>query len=274
MKKIILLILLVCLSLFTLVGCSGNVDIPGSAWATTEELTYEVKDKDTIIGTMVTKLERLPIGTHKLEKVSDDSYDFGNNGTKQTVTFKDNEGNVKMESETLLNNFTPVASYKMMNYSDKNYIITAKYDSKYYRYTIKENGVDRSDKIKTGSEFIDNELFYTIIRCYTLENANYSKKMTVLNPFSNSKESMTYSKIGTKKIEIPMPSGKKEADCLEFSITKSKSPVGKPIKVFFSPNTEGFVLEGVHNNFRNSYHLPVEIQEGDLNYKLTSIVVA
>ena len=82
-----------------------------------------------------------------------------------------------------------VASAKKVSYKGTEYTTKARYDGKRYIYSV-NGGEEKKIRIKTG--FVDNELLYTTLRAYTLEN-NYSSTYTVIDNVAGEQVKMNIS---------------------------------------------------------------------------------
>ncbi len=286
MRKFLILMLVVVLAIsagVSLVACSGDVDLPGLKWTNEEVLTYEMYDGDVLVGALVVKTERVESGNQTLN-MTGESHNVSAStvkGARVTMAASDLNGNVIMASESLLNGFTTLASAKKVNYNGVEYTTKARYDGKRYFYSV-NGGEEKKMKIKQG--FVDNELLYTVLRAYTLEN-NYTGTYTVVDNVAGEKVEMNISTsnpevryngasntgitILSDGIESPLANNVK---CVELNIQRASAPVGTPVKVTYSVEGEGGLsVLGKGSAGHRSTHIPVKIVENNITYKLASI---
>lgn len=292
MRKFLILMLVVILAVgagVSLVACSGDVDLPGLKWTNEEVLTYEIYDGDVLVGALVVKTERVESGnqvlnmTGETHKVSASTI----KGARVTMAASDLNGNVIMASESLLDGFTTLASAKKVNYNGVEYTTKARYDGKRYFYSV-NGGEEKKMKIKAG--FVDNELLYTTLRAYTLEN-NYSGTYTVVDGVAGEKVEMNVSTsnpevryngtthnvagasvTGIKVFSDGIESMATNVKCVELNIQRAQAPVGTPVKVTYSVEGEGGLsVLGKGSTGHRSTHVPVKIVENNMTYKLASI---
>ena len=258
-------------------GCGGNVDVPGTVWANKEVCEYGIYNSDNLpVGALIIVTERLAEGEQTLNatgaKVNITSSSA--RGTRVTMKASDRDGNVWLESESILNGFTPVASYRKVSKDGENYTVSATYDGKNYRYRIND-GEEKKLRVKSG--FIDNELLYTVVRCYTIESS-YSSEFTVVDPVAGTKEKITVATFGEGDYRDPVEvvSSGAEAETkhsLSFtrlSFTRSASPVGASMYADYT-KIDGLKVLGEGSTGLYSVRIPVQIVENDLVYKLVSV---
>ena len=291
MRKVLVVlvvaVLAVSAALFA-VSCGGNVDVPGTVWANKEICEYGIYDSDNLpVGALIIVTERLATGEQTLNatgaKVNITSSSA--RGTRVTMKASDRDGNVWLESESILNGFTPAASYRKVSKDGENYTVTATYDGKNYRYRIND-GEEKKLRVKSG--FIDNELLYTVVRCYTIESA-YSSEFTVVDPVAGTKEKVVDPVAGTKEkitaatfgegdyqdpVEV-ISSGveaetKHSLSFTRLSFTRSDSPVGASMYADYT-KIDGLKVLGEGSTGLYSVRIPVQIVENDLVYKLVSV---
>lgn len=280
MKKtaLFLTILLLISAVFLFTGCSGETIVPGAAWAKTETLTYDIIDKGQKIGTLVIESEKLDAGEHYLTKVRPEAFKITSavtRGLRYKQTARDLNGNIIMESESLMNGFSSIASYKRMDFNGKKYEAKAYIDGKYYKYSI-DNGEWKKIKAKAG--FVDNELLYASMRCYSEIDKGYSKTVKVIDPLSSSAEEITITAADASvreefTVRYPDPSGGEKTEkvqCISVTYRKNATPIGTPIKVLYT--NQDFKIYGRAELVGNySYHIPVKITENNLTYELISV---
>ena len=259
MRKVLVVlvvaVLVVSAALFT-ASCGGNVDVPGTVWANKEVCEYGIYNSDNLpVGALIIVTERLSAGEQTLNatgaKVNITSSSA--RGTRVTMKASDRDGNVWLESESILNGFTPAASYRKVSKDGENYTVTATYDGKNYRYRLNDG---EENKIRVKSGFIDNELLYTVVRCYTIESA-YSSEFTVVDPVAGTKEKITAATFG-------------EGDYKDPVFTRSDSPVGASMYADYT-KIDGLKVLGEGSTGLYSVRIPVQIVENDLVYKLVSV---
>lgn len=280
MRKVLVVlvvaVLVVSAALFT-ASCGGNVDVPGTVWANKEVCEYGIYNSDNLpVGALIIVTERLSAGEQTLNatgaKVNITSSSA--RGTRVTMKASDLDGNVWLESESILNGFTPVASYRKVSKDGENYTVTATYDGKNYRYRLND-GEEKKLRVKSG--FIDNELLYTVVRCYTIESS-YSSEFTVVDPVAGTKEKITVATFGEGDYQDPVEviSSGEEAETkhsLSFtrlSFTRSDSPVGASMYADYT-KIDGLKVLGEGSTGLYSVRIPVQIVENDLVYKLVSV---
>lgn len=280
MRKVLVVlvvaVLAVSAALFA-VSCGGNVDVPGTVWANKEICEYGIYDSDNLpVGALIIVTERLATGEQTLNatgaKVNITSSSA--RGTRVTMKASDRDGNVWLESESVLNGFTPVASYRKVSKDGENYTVTATYDGKNYRYRIND-GEEKKIRVKSG--FIDNELLYTVVRCYTIESA-YSSEFTVVDPVAGTKEKITAATFGEGAYQDPVsvkssgeePVTKNSLSFTRLSFTRAASPVGASMYADYT-KIDGLKVIGEGSTGLYSVRIPVQIIENDLVYKLVSV---
>lgn len=280
MRKVLVVlvvaVLVVSAALFT-ASCGGNVDVPGTVWANKEVCEYGIYNSDNLpVGALIIVTERLSAGEQTLNatgaKVNITSSSA--RGTRVTMKASDLDGNVWLESESILNGFTPAASYRKVSKDGENYTVTATYDGKNYRYRLNDG---EENKIRVKSGFIDNELLYTVVRCYTIESA-YSSEFTVVDPVAGTKEKITAATFGEGDYKDPvevLSSGveaetKHSLSFTRLSFTRSDSPVGASMYADYT-KIDGLKVLGEGSTGLYSVRIPVQIVENDLVYKLVSV---
>ena len=278
MRKVLVVlvvaVLVVSAALFT-ASCGGNVDVPGTVWANKEVCEYGIYNSDNLpVGALIIVTERLSAGEQTLNatgaKVNITSSSA--RGTRVTMKASDRDGNVWLESESILNGFTPAASYRKVSKDGENYTVTATYDGKNYRYRLND-GEEKKLRVKSG--FIDNELLYTVVRCYTIESA-YSSEFTVVDPVAGTKETAATFGEGDYQDPVEVISSGEEAETkhsLSFtrlSFTRSDSPVGASMYADYT-KIDGLKVLGEGSTGLYSVRIPVQIVENDLVYKLVSV---
>lgn len=285
MRKFLILMLVVVLALgagVSLVACSGDVDLPGLKWTNEEVLTYEMYDGDVLVGALAVKTERVDSGNQTLNMTGETHNVSASTvkGARVTMVASDLDGNVIMASESLLNGFTTLASAKKVSYNGVEYTTKARYDGKRYYYSV--NGGEEK-KMKIKQSFVDNELLYTVLRAYTLENS-YSGTYIVVDNVAGEKVEMNIStsnadvrynganNAGIKVLSDGIESLASNVKCVELNIQRASAPVGTPIKVTYSVEGDGGLsVLGKGSAGHRSTHVPVKIVENNITYKLASI---
>lgn len=271
MKKIALILIVLTVAvtaLFGLTACGGTVEVPGTAWSDKEILTYDVFDGDVKTGALVTYIETLEPGDYYLTKVREEPFKVTAKvakGIRLTMSVKDLEGKEIMYSESLMNSSTAIASYKKTSDNE----IRGYYDGKRYNYSV--NGGEWK-RIKASSGFMDNELLYTAIRCHNLDTG-YNGSFKVMNPLDNGSVNIsvttgtTAKKFTVNYVNLEKGTESHEAELMAVRISKSETPIGSPIFVYYTK--EDFKIYGSVAKPTPSYHIPVEIVENNITYKLT-----
>jgi hypothetical protein len=187
------------------------------------------------------------------------------------------DGSTFLESEAILNGFTTLASAKKITKNGQDTFIKARYDGKRYYYSVND-GEEEKIKIKTG--FIDNELLYTVLRVYSIEN-NYTGSYTVMDNVAGEKTGLSISTANAdfryvKGIKITSDGIEQESannvKCVELNIQRAEAPIGTPIKVAYSVEGDGGLkVWGQGASGLYSTHIPVQIVENNITYKLISI---
>ncbi len=292
MRKFLIVMLVVVFTVcvgISMVSCNNDVDHAGSKWTNEEVLSYEMYDGNTLVGALVIKTERVASGAQTLNMTGEThEVSASTRGVRVTMAATDLEGNVIMASESLLNGFTTLASAKKVSYKGTEYTTKARYDGKRYIYSV-NGGEEKKIRIKTG--FVDNELLYTTLRAYTLEN-NYSSTYTVIDNVAGEQVKMNIStsnpevryngtahEVAGEKVQgISIFSDGVEQDmktnvkCVELKVQRAEAPVGTPIYITYSVEGEGGLsVLGAGSTGLYSTHIPVKIVENNLTYKLASI---
>lgn len=285
MKKIILILLIAILAAggaLTLSACSGTTDTPGSQWVDEERLTYKIIDNenDAQIGKLTVTTKSITESTAALPRsgVSANLSYVATSRALITMVAVDNADNEIMYSESIMDGFSPLASYKSVNYNGTQYTVSASYDGKHYTYSL-NGGEEQKLKIKSG--FCDNELLYTIIRCYSLDSS-YSGSFTVADPLQGTKATLnvTYDEdivfkpnyICTAQTGDGVQSVISGINATTFAIYGSETPVGQYAYVTYANKgtDSGYLsLAGKGISGKSSYQIPLIIIENNLTYQLT-----
>ncbi len=293
MRKFWIVMLVLALTVgvaFSLVACNDDVDLPGLKWANVEVLSYEIYDGDTLVGGLVIKTERLSSGAQTLNMTGEEHVVSASTvkGTRVTMAATYLDGKTSMASESILDGFTTLASAKKIVSNGAEHTSKARYDGKRYYYSV--NGSEEK-KLSINSGFVDNELIYTVLRAYSIEDS-YSGTYTV---FDSSALEMAELSIATSNAEvyymgtthtvaeapvkgIRIVSNEVEQSmatnvkCVELSIQRADAPVGTPMYVTYSVEGEGGLkVWGEGSTGKYSTHIPVKIVENNITYKLASI---
>lgn len=264
MKKAVTLIVLILLMSLTLVACNSP-NPPGSSWADNEILEYKVIKDGIEAGIMTTTIKR----NLSAEQKTLNGKDYSNATSRLTINYTFEDQTLIVES--LLNDFSPLATYKKVTTAKNDYELSSDYSGKYYNYILKEKEQDYLGKIKIKAEFIDNDLLYTYIRCQTLSTIN--KAINIPIPQTNDLQSFSIKSAGAEKISVPFPSGEKQIDCHKIAITRTQTPIGQSIYAYFTPDSQEYVIPGGLLSIHESSKLPVKIVENNITYQLTKITV-
>lgn len=280
MRKILTVLIVAVLAVTAAVfaaSCNNNVDVPGTVWANKEICEYGIYDSDNLpVGALIIVTERLALGEQTLNatgaKVNITSSSA--RGTRVTMTASDRDGNVWLESESILNGFTSVASYRKVSKDGENYTVTATYDGKNYRYSV--NGGEEN-KIRIKSGFVDNELLYTVVRCYSIESS-YASEFVVVDPLSGTKEKINVATKAEGNYQAPVqvvssgtePETKNSLSFTRLSFTRATSPTGASMYADYT-KADGLKVLGEGSTGLYSIRIPVQIIENDLVYKLVSV---
>ncbi|MBQ8177791.1 MAG: hypothetical protein IJ033_01230 [Clostridia bacterium] len=293
MRKFLIVMLVLALvagAALSLVACNNEVDLPGLKWANEEVLSYEIYDGDTLVGALVIKTERLDAGTQTLNMTGESHVVSASTvkGTRVTMAATYADGTTSMASESILDGFTTLASAKKVVANGTEYTSKARYDGKRYYYSV--NGAEEK-KLRIKSGFVDNELLYTVLRAYTIED-NYTGTYTVFDSTALDKAELTINTSnpevhynGTTHLVAGAPvngitifsNGVEQAmatnvKCVELSIQRSSAPVGTPIYVTYSVEGDnGLKVWGEGSTGKYSTHFPVKIVENNITYRLASI---
>ncbi len=273
MKKLLLIIAIIVTMALTLVGCAST-PVPGTAWADHEVLTYDVIEDGAVIGTMTTTIEILE-GEQSLTLGADKETKYnvgtGLDGKRLTQTIVI-DGKIAMQSQALVKRWSTIASYKMVDYKDNNYAINSTYSGKYVKYTKTTGDAEPvTGSIKIGkSGYIDNEFIYTYIRAYAELDSSMSKSVTTID-YENMQKTTLSIATTTDNVEKFAFEGK-ERECAKMIVQHTSSPVGKSIQARYLTR-KAYEKPSSTSPLYGSYHLPAEIVENNLTYKLKSITV-
>lgn len=264
MKKILTLVILILTLSLTLAGCGGTTP-PGSSWADKETLVYDVFNGEQAVGTLTATLERDP------EDTTIDGTEYSKATSKLTINYTFNDESINIES--LLNDFTPLATSKVVSTTNKEYTLNSYYKGKYYHYNLENNGNKKSGRMKVKGEVIDNDLLYTYLRCQNLENG-LNKTLAIPDATTGSLQSYSANAVGTENILVPFPDGEKTVAAYKIKISRTSSPIGESIFIYYSPNTTEATITGGLTSLNDSRKIPLKIVENNMTYILKSITVA
>ncbi|MGI6213395.1 MAG: hypothetical protein ACOYIQ_02440 [Christensenellales bacterium] len=275
MKKLLLFLLVLVLSVSALSGCSKKESVPGSAWATRELLTYTAKEGEEQVGELKVRIARISEQSFNFEKLERD-ITIKNKVTKGTymeVTYRNAEDELILENCILMDGFDMAASYRWEKQGD-NIIETAIiYGGKGVEYySLKKNGAlvkDGAMNIKARKGVVvDGGALYIYFRCYDVETANFSATVQVPDVNTGKAQALNFSRVDEAKVNnIPLLDEDEPitVDCIKAAISRTASPIGKSIYVYYAKNTDGYKVEGENDSFR----IPVRIEENNITYTLT-----
>lgn len=150
MRKILIVLVVAALAVsaaFAAASCSNKAAVPGAVWAQEEVAEYQIIRGGAVVGAMVIRLERLAPGSEVKLNATGESYKISSSthGTRITVTAADSADAdaIWLYSESIMDRFTSVASYRKMNYGDTVYELKAHFSGKYYYYSL--NGVEQAE---------------------------------------------------------------------------------------------------------------------------------
>ncbi len=289
MKKFLLLIFVVALvatSVLAFAGCTSSTAVPGVAWCSSESFVYDIFDSeqdDARIGSMTYTVEILAAGEHSLSSISDKSFsvtETTRKGTLITMTATDLDGNVIMFSEAITNGTSALASYKEVNYGDTSYSFASYFEDKYCYYSIDDG---EWDKVKASGAF-DTVSLYNLIRSNSLIDS-YSASIDVVNPVDASTESFYISTNTASDLSatidystVDYGSDSISVGTYQVTLAKTDAPIGGSIIIYYSAydsseqdnSTSNFCAMGSLLSQTSSYHVPVQIEENNITYKLVS----
>lgn len=276
MKRVIkfLPILVIFVAILALTGCNNTVNAPGKAWAKTEILEYTIKDGDKVVGTMTTVTERLSAGEYALSGNPEQKFTLkSSDGTRVTTKAVDTEGKLLMHSESLMEKFSPVASYKKIDNETTKSETFSYFDGTTVRYT--KNGESHKFKLKKGS-YTTNELLYTVLRCYNL--SSYSATYQLVSPELDGKVSVGVSSgaVNDKFTFLTVgPDGEtesKDVGAYVAHVALSEKPTGSAITLWYT-DSNYFARGATSEGGLVSKQVPVKIVENNLSYTLTKVTV-
>ncbi len=261
MKKFIVVIAIIAVSVLTLTACSGTVT-PAAAWADYETLVYDVLNAadNAKLGEMTIVTERSPADTTVNGK------EYSADGK---VTFTVKTADVEMTSVMLFTRYSVNAAYKTytdLKNSENSYTVESRHSGKYYYYSL--NGAEEK-RLKVGTTgFTDSEFLYHYIRCYSPSSPPTTIK--IADPLTDSVMKVSCSAIGNGDVAVPYPEVR-NVSCTVISVSPADVPKGKSIQVYLTPDSSEYYVEGL--SISSSKKIPVKIVEDGIIYSLTSVSV-
>lgn len=281
MKKkitVLVLILIVAVMVVSLASCGKNPFLESKRWSSHETLTYNVLSKTengtTEVGTMTVVYEELKDGQYKL-RGSDRA--FATSGaTRITKTVVDKDGKEIVYSESIMQNFVPVASYKKIDYNNIKQDTRARYYKGVFYYS-NNGGPEKKSKIKKG--FVDNELIYDYVRCQEIDRT-FASNVSIVDARSGVKEAIAIAVSGKGVYNNEFTYNdlnnetktRSKVETILVKIGKTVEPKGNPIYVSYAARSgkDGFIMDT--ESGRKSYYPAVQIVENEMVYNLVSIV--
>ncbi|MFA6867021.1 MAG: hypothetical protein WCR54_05845 [Clostridia bacterium] len=265
-KKLILLVALILICSASLVACNST-PVPAAAWAGSEVLNYEVATTSgEIIGSMVCETKRKQSATFS-NLIDDVNYENADNSFKMHL----DTNKVEITTNILTKGYNTLAIKKVYvdkEDSENNYTVVAYHSGKYFYYTL--NG-EEQNRVKMSSGYTDSEFLYNYLRCYQLSSLPTDIK--ILDPLTKTIIEVGATNTGlTKVFEIAYPNGNISIQCNEVEIALNSSPVGKPIKVYYTPDQDEYNLSSFSMDVSKNF--PVMIIENEITYRLTSVTIA
>jgi hypothetical protein len=271
MKKILLVILAAALSLLSLTACNSNTNTVDQSWADAETLTYSMYDSS--VGSEKIGGAVMSITTNLTEA---DKTACPDADTKLTA-------DVTRTGVCLLSTVYYAKGYRVLTltrtYTDladdaNSYILKATHSGKNYRYSLSYPGASQKNKsgsINVGSTgYTDNEFLYYYIRCYAIGSVPSSIK--VADPFTDTAVKLTTSYKSDAATVTSDTDKLGSVVCNSVSISKSSSPVGNGITVYYLPDTSTYSY-GDHTVIK-SVKFPVKIVENNISYVLGDFEVS
>lgn len=265
MKKLFLVLIILSVSLFAFTSCGGEVP-PGIAWANKDILTYEVKDGEEDAGELQIITQRI---YDEADKYLDDNlYERANQKITMTYTF----GDESMQVESLMSGMNPVATKKVVNTSQASYTLDSYFSGNHYYYTLNKDGDKTSERIRAKGDFIDNDIMYMYLRCFDI-GTGFTKSLNIPDPFSNTTQTLSARSVGTKNLIVPYPDENKEVETIAIAITRTTTPIGESIYVYYTPDGDEYSVTGSLGSLDDSKKFPVRIVENNLAFNLINITV-
>ncbi len=264
MKKILFVVIILIVA-FSFAACSSTPP-PGTSWADKEILVYDVLVDGISVGELTSTLERAPAD----KTIA--GVEYTNATSRLSVSYTNAENGQSVEIKSLMNDFAPLATYKKVISADKNYELTARYENKYYSYTLKQNGAETSDRIKVKAPFIDNDLLYTYLRCQNIDSG-INTSISIPDAHSGGLQSLTAASQGAETLTVPYPDGNKAISCNKVAISRNDSPVGKSILIYYTPGSADHTIVGSVGSMNDSSKIPVKIVESEITYLIKTITI-
>ena len=253
MKKfviILLVMILVVTAALTAVSCNGNTNVPGAVWANGETVKYDIMRGTENLGTLTVTLEKLSPNSEATLNATGETYKINSSahGTRITVTAQANDGTEWLKSESIMDMFTSIASYRKVNYNGSNYELKSRYEDKYYYFSI--NG-GAEERLRVGeSGFVDREQLYTVVRAYDLD-AGYSGQYKIADPLSDEVVTIGVSSGGETIYNYEYKVTNFEGtvttmnttDAIVMNFARTSTPQGMAITVVYSASV-GLVVVG------------------------------
>ena len=276
MKKTVILIVLIVVTLGFSACMGGNTTTTNQSWAKSETMTFSISDSsknNTVIGdsrfvtkTNLTEEDKLDAGNNLKKYVT-------NANTKVTVNTTVT-GEYDINTVYYANVYRLLASvrrYHNLTDNKKDYVITSYHEGKYYHYTISfpndETVKDKTGKLKVGtSGYTEYEFLYFYIRCFDIGAVPSSIK--VAEPFSNSVYTLSCT-AGEKTSVATQVQTLGTVACNTVYINNSDTPVGRGITVCYLPDEAPFNSYG-DGSIIKSKKMPTKIIENNLVYTLSS----
>ncbi|MDR3263694.1 MAG: hypothetical protein LBT30_05220 [Clostridiales bacterium] len=188
MKKIILTVALLILSVFVLAACTQQKAISDSlkrGWdVNLQTLKYDIfeteqengADIKRLIGEMSVTMQRFDKTDVKIN--DKELKGFSGYKTSYFITMSDGGKAVEIDSQAIFagTKMKPQYSYKSVTVDGTLlYEITAAYTAKNYEYSLTQNGeTPKSGKIKLKGTYFDNEMIFALLRTCPLEDRGSS----------------------------------------------------------------------------------------------------
>ena len=286
MKKIAVILLVTVLAAaaaLTSVSCNGNTNVSGAVWANEETIQYDIMRGTDNIGTLTVKLEKLSPNSEVTLNATGENFKINSSahGTRITTTAVSADGVEWLKSESIMDMFTSIASYRKVNYNGEAYELKGRYEDKYFYFSL--NGGEE-ERLRVGeSGFADREQLYTVVRAYDLD-AGYAGSYKIADPLSNEVVEVAVSTAGETTFNFDYTATDFEGNSKPYNTTsavmvtfsRSSAPQGKAIQVIYSasdaievlgnPAGSGFAAGG-----NSSVRIPLRIVENDISYNIKNI---
>lgn len=278
MKKVLFIIVIVALLIIPLTACSQE-PVPGSAWASYEELLYEVTEGTTVIGSLTTTITRITEESFEFESLERTITinDRVTRGTFIEIAYMDLSDNIFLTNQILMDGFNTVASYREQVVDGATYETKILYDDKGVDwFSLKKDGnTINSGDMRIRGSVVDSGAIYTYFRAYNIGIKDFSRTIDVPNPTTGNAETLSFTSLGSEKVNGVPLGGEKlndltNIDTIKARITRTSPPVGESIIVYYAQQKDEYrvIAEGSYNSFR----IPVKIIENNLTYTLKEII--